>query len=1109
MNAEFTLTFWRESFGMLALQIVGVVAIAAIAHYLVQSASWRRSIWQIAIATAGLLTIAEWSGAGRNTMNWAEMKLAARRTMAAVHPMTPESTPTFQSELTPVVPISTSLTSDRADSVSEPLSPPPVASSFKKSEATTATPAVWWPAWLWFAGFAVLSLRFLLLNSVFFLFRFFRRLPVHAALAARVQGLVPRLGLKRGVRVVALRGLTGPVAFGVVRPTIGVPPDYSHDFTPAEQDAMLAHELAHLSANDPAWSWLADMVSAVLWWHPLIWIARRQLRSASETAADEASALLQDGPETLAECLVNLGAKLASGPVYGGMGVAERGFRSALGQRVERLLKLRPGSWQPPRRWISLATKCFALTGLLIIAIGCGAWMSPRSSQPGPVMDAFWHSLDVSAMSGLFVAQVDSSAFPARKPARAAVSSQPPVPAPFSWVLGDSTVTALNHLLSTNFVSASTGRQKIKAKLEQIRIKEVFYNNLPLSEVIKLLRDESRKEDPDKVGINFFINPSAAALDPKSSSTNLNTVTIKVNPSLVDLRLADVLDLIVKVADHPIKYTIEDYAIIFSSRTPEPQPLFTRTFKVDPTNFLKGLEKETILKPTNATPGGAAFTVPRITLTGPSSTNFTLTTNNPATHERIRQYLTKVGVDLKSPKTVFFNDRIGVLMVRATLEDLEIIGQAIETLPEDSSIQPNDVYFPRRFLPDPPKSGTTKTNASNIDPAPGDLPYFGRLITNTIVTRTFRVDPNTFVRSLERISGLEPGTVTATRGGDAKSTTVNGPTATTGTNSALQLHELVLQFFTNAGIDLAAPKSVFFNDRNGLLMVRATLKDLEIIQQAIEVLNSAPAQVTIEARFAELKESDRGALGFNWFAGIQNLALQTNNLVPSKTNELAGAITGILTESQFRTVMKALEQRGGVDILSVPRVTTLSGRPAQISALDSKSIVTGVNSKTSSDGTVTRSPVVTPTPFGPMLDIIPTVSADGYSIQITVTATVTEFLGYEKPAPALQDSWDKVSKDAIPLPITRTRQVTTSAVVADGQTLVLGGLMSASVVKVKDKVPVLGDVPLLGRLFRSESKTAQKKNLLIFVTPTLIDPAGNRVHTGESLRSQQTILPQP
>jgi general secretion pathway protein D len=84
-----------------------------------------------------------------------------------------------------------------------------------------------------------------------------------------------------------------------------------------------------------------------------------------------------------------------------------------------------------------------------------------------------------------------------------------------------------------------------------------------------------------------------------------------------------------------------------------------------------------------------------------------------------------------------------------------------------------------------------------------------------------------------------------------------------------------------------------------------------------------------------------------------------------------------------------------------------------------------------------------------------------------------------------------------------------TAVVWDGQTVVLGGLISENVQKNKDKVPVLGDLPLFGRFFRSESNVTKKKNLLIFVTPTIIDPAGNRLHSEEEMPfAQKTIPPQ-
>ena len=79
----------------------------------------------------------------------------------------------------------------------------------------------------------------------------------------------------------------------------------------------------------------------------------------------------------------------------------------------------------------------------------------------------------------------------------------------------------------------------------------------------------------------------------------------------------------------------------------------------------------------------------------------------------------------------------------------------------------------------------------------------------------------------------------------------------------------------------------------------------------------------------------------------------------------------------------------------------------------------------------------------------------------------------------------------------RLRQVVTTCNVWDGQTVFLGGLLGENINKIKDKVPMLGDLPFVGRLFRSESSQAVKENLMIFVTPTIVDPAGNRVHTEE------------
>jgi len=210
----------------------------------------------------------------------------------------------------------------------------------------------------------------------------------------------------------------------------------------------------------------------------------------------------------------------------------------------------------------------------------------------------------------------------------------------------------------------------------------------------------------------------------------------------------------------------------------------------------------------------------------------------------------------------------------------------------------------------------------------------------------------------------------------------------------------VRTYFQAAGVDLTPPKQLFFNDRVGNLMVRATLQDLDLIEQAIQVLNQSPPQLTIEARFAEVSQDDTRALGFDWLLGntlvfggnaglqggtapsfgspstsgsranpsgifpgpaaldpISGLPIGNPGIVPpSGTDNLLTAglrnagsapalatLTGILTDPQFRLVIRALEQRQGVDLLSAPKITTISSRQAEIKVVDVRYIVTDLD----------------------------------------------------------------------------------------------------------------------------------------------------------------------
>jgi general secretion pathway protein D len=145
---------------------------------------------------------------------------------------------------------------------------------------------------------------------------------------------------------------------------------------------------------------------------------------------------------------------------------------------------------------------------------------------------------------------------------------------------------------------------------------------------------------------------------------------------------------------------------------------------------------------------------------------------------------------------------------------------------------------------------------------------------------------------------------------------------------------------------------------------------------------------------------------------------------------------------------------------------------------------------------------------GPVLDVIPYVLSDGYTINLTLIPSLTQFAGYEE-APTIPGVNNNPTVITVPtaLPKFTVRQVITTVNIWDSQTVVLGGLISSGIVSTKDKVPMLGDLPLVGTLFQSQQKVSQKKNLMIFVTATMVDPAGNRMHSDDELPFAQSTIP--
>jgi len=218
-------------------------------------------------------------------------------------------------------------------------------------------------------------------------------------------------------------------------------------------------------------------------------------------------------------------------------------------------------------------------------------------------------------------------------------------------------------------------------------------------------------------------------------------------------------------------------------------------------------------------------------------------------------------------------------------------------------------------------------------------------------------------------------------------------------------------------------------------------------------------------------------------------------------------ISGAIGDFDVEATIRALSRHAGTDLLSAPKVTVLSGHPATITVAQEmrfpqsygeiQSQVGSARSESSSAGvTITAG---TPQDFmtrniGVELRVTPTVEEDDYSISLDLNPKVTEFEGfveYGGQSIAISGGTTVTVPSGFFQPVFSTREVNTKVTLWDGATLVMGGLTREEVKQVNDKVPILGDIPLLGRMFRSKGESSQKRNLLIFVTANLVSPGGS------------------
>jgi len=438
------------------------------------------------------------------------------------------------------------------------------------------------------------------------------------------------------------------------------------------------------------------------------------------------------------------------------------------------------------------------------------------------------------------------------------------------------------------------------------------------------------------------------------------------------------------------------------------------------------------------------------------------------------------------------------------------------------------------------------------------------VVVETLITKEYKVPPGTFTNSSGGGGGSAAPTAVATASPGAM------------TNSNLAGHIGAKEYFGNQGVQFPPGSAANFVPSSSRLIVKNTQEQLDLIDVIVEALNGAvPSQVDIEAKFVEITQNNLKELSFDWTLGQFNIpgsskvfggggtagdgnafsqknfpfvdpsgaivggnpltsgnrtgvgtgaAISANAidslLFPAATGATSAApailsAAGVFTDPQFQVVMRALNQKKGVDLLSSPRVTCKSGQEAEIEIVREFKYPTEYNPPqvpTISGGgggssNVTVLPVVTPTTptafdvkqTGVRLHVQPTVGADGSTIDLQLEPQVVEFEGFINYGSPIYSPLDGtvLTPNVINQPIFSTRRVRTSVSIWDGQTVMLGGLMREDVQKVEDKIPFLGDIPLVGRLFRSSVDQHQKRNLVIFVTARLINPAGDPINTSD------------
>ena len=271
---------------------------------------------------------------------------------------------------------------------------------------------------------------------------------------------------------------------------------------------------------------------------------------------------------------------------------------------------------------------------------------------------------------------------------------------------------------------------------------------------------------------------------------------------------------------------------------------------------------------------------------------------------------------------------------------------------------------------------------------------------------------------------------------------------------------------------------VIWNSDNNSLFVVANLQQHQLVEKYLETVDKPQPLIAVEVKFFETTKDPRKQMGVDWSGtmdGGYGLSLSglSSNVDLNKLQNTEMPMTAILSGPDVQAKVLALVKDRETTTVSYPRVLTKNNREVAIQSVVNQPVLSAQSSTTPGVGGTTTSSV-SYLPIGTSINVLPKRLEDG-RISLQVLITVSSIIGSE-------------IIDGNSYPVASSRVFTAPLEVESGYTLAIGGLDEASDSREGAGLPILSKIPLLRHGFKSDNKTHSRKNMLIFITPTLLDP---------------------